>query len=39
MLASNPASILDQILSRAGIPPYAGVNLERSCSKLNETCG
>ncbi len=31
MLASNPASILNQILGHTGIP-RAGVNLKRSCS-------
>lgn len=30
--ASNPASILDQIFGRAGVPP-AGVNLRRSRSE------
>jgi uncharacterized protein YjlB len=32
VLASNPASILNQILGHTGIP-RAGVNLKRSCSK------
>jgi hypothetical protein len=32
MLTSNPASILDQIFSRAGIPPLARVKLKRSRS-------